>query len=178
MFFLLYLLCILPLGLFFICPFSFLLPFFCPTSSLEVWVRRMFKFPAVFHHSGCQFWLLQDPGITVNETILLSWYIISLFMHYLLPSYLYLCIPLSPFFFLKPILTRSAKKDQTAHCFFILILTAVLFNHWERRVCIPVFMQMINSHTDYYMLQHIGLVLIPWPIIYVLLLPLFYYVSS
>lgn len=106
---------------FFHLPFSFLLPFFCPTSSWEAWVRRMLKFPAVFHHSGCQFLLLQDPGITVNETVLLSWYIISLFMHYFLPSYLYLCIRRSPFFFpLKTILASSAKKDQTVHCFFYL----------------------------------------------------------
>lgn len=82
-----------------ICAFSFLL-FSCPISSLEVWMGRMLRFPAGSHHSGCQFWLLQDSGLTVNKTIWLSWYIISLFMHYFLP-YLYLCIPLSPFLFLK-----------------------------------------------------------------------------
>lgn len=38
--------------------------------------------------------------------------------------------------------------------FFILILAAVLLNQWERKVCIPVLMQMINSHTDCYMMQH------------------------
>lgn len=79
--------------------------------------------------------------------------------------FLYLCVIFSLLiftsvfftcFFLSPqnILASSANKDQTAHCFFILILTAVIFTHWENRVCIPVLTQMNNSHIDYYMLQH------------------------
>lgn len=119
------------------------------------WVRGMLRFPAVFCHSGCQFWLLKVSGIKANERILLPRYIISLFMHCFLPSDCHLCIPRLLFFSpQKTILAGSANKDQTAHCFFILILTAVILTHWENRVCTPVLMQMNSSHIDYNMLQH------------------------
>lgn len=82
-------------------------------SPWEAWVRGMLRFPAVFCHSGCQFWLMQVSGITVNERMLLLWCIISLFMYYFLPSDLYryilhlLFFPPNTFLLLVP----------TARCF-------------------------------------------------------------
>lgn len=124
-------------------------------SPWEAWVRGMLRFPAVFHHSGCQFWLLQVSGIKVNGRILLPWYIISSFMHYFLPSDLYLCI-LHLLFFCPPktFLLVVPTKIKQLIVFLVLILTAVIFTHWENRVCIPVLTQMNNSHIDHYMLQH------------------------
>lgn len=115
----------------------------------------MLRFPAVFYHSGCQFWLLQVSGIMVNDKILLPWYIISFFMHYFPSSDLYFCVLHSLFFSSKnPILTSGASKDRTAHWFFIFMLTAVILTHLENAVCIPALTQMNNRHIDYCMLQH------------------------
>lgn len=60
------------------------------------------------------------------------------------------------FFFCPPktFLLVVPTKIKQLIVFLVLILTAVIFTHWENRVCIPVLTQMNNSHIDHYMLQH------------------------
>lgn len=86
--------------------------------------------------------------------------IYNFFIHALFSPFLSLSLYSFLAFFVsyKLVLLVGLRKIKQ-HWFFILILAAVLLNQWERKVCIPVLMQMINSHTDC-ICCNIGLVLI------------------